>query len=187
MLLITSAVSSLELVIKRSKTDQLGAGATLEIPFGRKAATCPVRALRACLEVAGIVDGPVFREVDRHGNVAPARLSAQTVARVVKRRLRAAGFDPPPFSGTAFAPASPRKPAGATSPSTRSCGTLGTSARGSSRATCERRASGATPSPDTSAYRARTASVGRSFAPGTRNARRTAFPPRSSPRARGAL
>jgi site-specific recombinase XerD len=37
--------------------------------------------------------GPLFRAVDRHGNVSRERLSDQSVARVVKRALKAAGRD----------------------------------------------------------------------------------------------
>ena len=44
-------------------------------------------------------DGPLFRAVDRHGKVSEERLSDQTVARVVKRALRAAGRDAEKFAG----------------------------------------------------------------------------------------
>jgi hypothetical protein len=57
----------LEIVIAKSKGDQLGAGATVPIPHGRQSGTCPVRALQDWLSAAGIVDGPVFRAVDRLG------------------------------------------------------------------------------------------------------------------------
>jgi integrase len=85
--------------LRRSKTDQAGSGRVLGLPVGKRAATCPVRALKAWLEAAGIDDGPVFREVTRHGHVLAARLSAGTVARVVKGAAASIGLDPLRFSG----------------------------------------------------------------------------------------
>jgi site-specific recombinase XerD len=121
----------LVVTIRRSKTDQEGAGRKIGIPYGSHPQTCPVRALRAwklaatkalaekALKASSItsliykdgtreneaergpestalpgLDGPLFRAVDRHGNVSADRLTDQTVARVVKRALKAAGKDP---------------------------------------------------------------------------------------------
>lgn len=75
------------LTLRRSKRDQQGKGHHVGIVYGQDPLTCPVRALRAWLEQAGITGGPVFRSVDRHGNVAPRRLSPQAVALVVKRHM----------------------------------------------------------------------------------------------------
>jgi integrase len=52
--------------LRRSKTDQEGAGRTVGVPYGSKQATCPVRAWRAWLEVSGITEGHAFCPVDRH-------------------------------------------------------------------------------------------------------------------------
>lgn len=60
---------------------------------------CPVRALQDWLHAAGISDGPVFRPVDRHGNVAISALSATAVGEVVKRLAKAAGLNPKEFAG----------------------------------------------------------------------------------------
>ena len=84
--------------LRRSKTDQEGQGRTIGIPHGA-AATCPVNALRSWLQLADIDDGPIFRPVNRHGHIAPARLSAGAVAEVVKRSARAAGLDPANYAG----------------------------------------------------------------------------------------
>jgi hypothetical protein len=43
------------------------------LPFGSNPLTCPVRSLRAWLDVAAIASGPIFRSVDRHGNVSAQR------------------------------------------------------------------------------------------------------------------
>lgn len=88
----------LTIFLRRSKTDPEGRGRTVAVPRGSAAATCPVRALDAWLRRAGIVEGPVFRSVDRHGNVGGA-LDGRDVAVIVKRRVRAVGLDPRAFSG----------------------------------------------------------------------------------------
>lgn len=85
------------LQIRSSKTDQAGEGATLPIPRGGKLR--PVAALEAWLVAAGITEGPVFREIDRHGHVGSAALSDRSVARIVKKVLGAAGFDARLYSG----------------------------------------------------------------------------------------
>jgi integrase len=78
----------LHLVIRRSKTDQEGAGEVIGIPRCN-VETCG--ALRAWLDAAGISSGPVFRHVDRHGRLG-ATLSGHAVAVIVKRRAQAAGL-----------------------------------------------------------------------------------------------
>lgn len=85
--------------LRRSKTDQEGHGDTKAVPYGSDAETCPVRALRAWISTAGITDGPVFRPVDRHGNVAGSRLSGKAVALVVKRAAERAGLDHASYAG----------------------------------------------------------------------------------------
>ena len=58
----------------------------------RAAATpllCPVRAMEAWLRTADILDGPVFRKVDRWGNVEHRRLGTDAIRRIWQRRLRA--------------------------------------------------------------------------------------------------
>ena len=133
----------LVVTIRRSKTDQEGAGRKIGIPYGSHPQTCPVRAVDAWKEAARHAletaakkavfkaenDGrnpvlynkvgndqkvpdaagfgepepsakvvglsaatPLFRGVDRHGNVSAGRLSDQTVARVVKREVPGVTF-----------------------------------------------------------------------------------------------
>jgi site-specific recombinase XerD len=50
-------------------------------------------ALQEWLRAAGIVAGPVFCKVDRHGKVR-GQLTGQSVALIVKQRAAAAGLDP---------------------------------------------------------------------------------------------
>lgn len=85
--------------LRRSKTDQEGEGRKVGIPWGRHAETCPVQALTAWLEQAGITEGPLFRAVNRHGQVQAGRLSGSAVAEVVKRAALRAGLDPALYAG----------------------------------------------------------------------------------------
>ena len=89
----------LAITIRRSKTDQEGAGRLVGIPYGSTPATCPVRAVRRWIDQAGLEEGPVFRSVDRHGRMSTARLSGKAVGLVVKRAVAAIGLDPDEFGG----------------------------------------------------------------------------------------
>jgi len=84
--------------LRRSKTDQTGAGRKVGIPNGRTR-HCPVAALESWLTRSDIGDGPVFRPIDRHGRMSGDRLSGEAVSLVVKERLAAAGIDPAGYSG----------------------------------------------------------------------------------------
>ena len=91
-------VDGVVVTLRRSKTDQEGAGRIVGLPYGSDPATCPVRTLRRYIDAAGIVDGAVFRSIDRHGNVG-AMLSGHAVANIVKAHAAAAGLDVARFSG----------------------------------------------------------------------------------------
>jgi integrase len=86
------------IILRRSKTDQLGSGRTVSIPrvHGR---LCPVTALEKWLYISGIADGPLFRPVTKGGRAAEQRISAEAVARIIKKRTRAVGCDPGRYSG----------------------------------------------------------------------------------------
>ncbi|WEQ54363.1 site-specific integrase (plasmid) [Komagataeibacter nataicola] len=79
-----------------TKTDPEGRGVCIAIPEGRRIR--PVALLDAWLEAAGITDGAVFRDVVR-GQATAGPISDRTVARVVQRAARAAGYDPARFGG----------------------------------------------------------------------------------------
>jgi len=54
----------------------------------------PVEALKAWLAAARIEAGPVFRSIDRWGNLDGKALSAQTINAIVKKRAGLAGIEP---------------------------------------------------------------------------------------------
>jgi site-specific recombinase XerD len=96
---VQETADGLVVTIRRSKTDQDGQGRRIGLPYGSNPATCPVRALRAWYAASGITAGPLFRPINRHGQLQGRRLTAQSVALVVKRVAEAAGLDPARFSG----------------------------------------------------------------------------------------
>jgi site-specific recombinase XerD len=83
----------------RSKTDQEGQGRPVALPYGSDPRTCPVRALGAWLEQAGITAGPLFRAVDRHGLASDKALHADSVAYLVKRAAGRAGLETMEYAG----------------------------------------------------------------------------------------
>lgn len=84
--------------LRRSKTDQEGQGRDIAIPNVR-GRTCPNRSLQAWLQASGITTGALFRRVNRYDQLLPQRLTAQSVALIVKQRAKHAGFDPKALSG----------------------------------------------------------------------------------------
>jgi len=89
----------LTVTLRRSKTDQIGEGRKIGIPYGSNPETCPVRILQSWLEASGLAEGPVFRSINRHGQMLASRLGAADVARVVKKLVLRAGLDPARYAG----------------------------------------------------------------------------------------
>lgn len=87
---LTPDVRGLVVTLRQTKTDQLGEGRVVAIPFGAQG-LCPVAAAKAWLIATGIVDGPLLRSVDRHGRVG-ASLTSNAVDGIVQRAAAAAGL-----------------------------------------------------------------------------------------------
>jgi integrase len=96
---VTFVDEGARILLPRGKTDQEGQGRTVGIPFGTNPDTCPVRALKTWIGAAGITAGPVFRRVDRHGNVGADRLTGKSIAVTVKHYMGAIGKDAKAYSG----------------------------------------------------------------------------------------
>ncbi|MCO6417954.1 site-specific integrase [Siccirubricoccus sp. KC 17139] len=94
--------SGLRLLLPQSKTDQEGQGVELGITRGRRAETCPIRALEAWLEASACRFGPVFRKVDRWGNIEHRALGGDAVRDILRRRAAVAGITVP--SGERLSP-----------------------------------------------------------------------------------
>ncbi|MFZ6656542.1 site-specific integrase [Undibacterium sp. TJN19] len=83
--------TGLEILLKRSKTDQEGAGRTVFIPYA-KGNRCPVKALQGWLMLANITEGAMFRPVSRHDTVVSKKsLTPQSVALILKAAVRRVG------------------------------------------------------------------------------------------------
>ena len=95
---IEPARQGIVITLRRSKTDQMGEGRKIGVPFGRTR-WCPVKHLTDWLDHTGTEAGPIFRSIERHGHIAEQRLSGEAVGIIVKQRAKAAGFDPDAYSG----------------------------------------------------------------------------------------
>lgn len=82
----------IEVTVRRSKTDQMGEGAVVPVPYGSHRETCPVRATGDWLEVSGLDDGPLLWAISRDGALLQ-RMSEQSISRVVSRAAKRAGLD----------------------------------------------------------------------------------------------
>jgi site-specific recombinase XerD len=78
--------------VRRSKTDQEGAGRDVGLPFGACQETCPVHALRRWLDSARITDGPIFRSVGRYGHVSRRGLHRDSIGKLLKRAAGRTGM-----------------------------------------------------------------------------------------------
>lgn len=85
--------------IEKSKTDQEAVGQVIAIPARPESPYCPVQALDDWLTVAEITSGALFRRMFRGDVVGRQRLSAQSVALVVKEYAGRVGLDYAQFSG----------------------------------------------------------------------------------------
>ncbi|MGY1780046.1 site-specific integrase [Geodermatophilus sp. SYSU D01036] len=86
----------LDVLLRYSKTDQEGAGETLALAPGVRAATCPVRAVRAwqaALAEQGVTSGPLFRSVGkgRTPRLGAGALTTRSVDLVLERAAERAG------------------------------------------------------------------------------------------------
>lgn len=64
--------------------------------------TCAVTAAETWLDASGISAGPLFRSINRHGQLGERRLSDKAVALVVKRAAEEAGLDPARYAANSL-------------------------------------------------------------------------------------
>ena len=67
---------------------QLGVERTVTVRRGASLGACPVQALKNWMEATDSRFGPVFRKVDRWGNVEHRRLGTDAIRRILARRGR---------------------------------------------------------------------------------------------------
>lgn len=96
---LTFVPDGVAVLVRFSKTDQEGEGATYGVPYADDTAKCPVRALEAWMTGACITSGPVFRPLLPSGAVSEERLADRAVARIVQKLAARAGIDPARVAG----------------------------------------------------------------------------------------
>lgn len=95
----------LVITIRRSKTDQAGAGQKIAVPR-LQSEFCPIRHLDKWLALSQISSGPIFCSVNNGGKNAffykleqPVRLSKKSVALIIKKAVKRIGLNPEYYSG----------------------------------------------------------------------------------------
>ncbi|MEK4510131.1 site-specific integrase [Paenibacillus sp. FSL K6-2524] len=79
--------------MRKSITNQKKAGETVVIPYGVCRNTCPVKAVQDWIKNSGIKMGPLFRSINRHGQMYVNRLSDKAISLILKEYVKAAGFN----------------------------------------------------------------------------------------------
>ncbi len=80
------------ITLPRSKTDQQGEGIVKAIPFG-EGPCCPASALRAWLAAAGIASGPLFRPINKWGQLGASALGEGSVNTILETCATLAQLD----------------------------------------------------------------------------------------------
>ena len=84
--------SGIEILIPKSKTDQLNEGEYCAIPNGNEQ-LCAVRALKGWIECANITDGFVFRRINRGNKIGALNITSDAVNDILKKQTLAAGIE----------------------------------------------------------------------------------------------
>jgi integrase len=90
---LTFCKEGLRIAIRRSKTDQEGAGAEIAVPYVANKSLCAVRALRRWIDGAAITAGPVFRTFSLQKQLSDRALDGQDVANLVQKLARNARLE----------------------------------------------------------------------------------------------
>lgn len=89
--------SKLMINIRQSKTDQQNIGQNVAVIDGKTIR--PIQHLYRWLEASGIRTGYVFQTLQRGGKASGRPMDSGDIARIVKRYVRKAGFEPSEYSG----------------------------------------------------------------------------------------
>lgn len=72
-----------EILIPRSKSDQLGKGNICAIPYGNQT-LCAVSALKKWLEIHSDLDGPIFKRINKSGVIASLGIAPNHINLIIK-------------------------------------------------------------------------------------------------------
>jgi site-specific recombinase XerD len=85
----------LVLNIRKEKQDQASRGRYIGLPFGKRAATCPVRTLAAWMKHRGTAPGALFTRVPCDGRP----ILGEAIGRMIKASVRLIGLDSSEYCG----------------------------------------------------------------------------------------
>jgi hypothetical protein len=83
------AVRGMTMFLPRTKSDRAQAGTTFKAPALSR--LCPVTAYEAWIATSGLTEGPVFRRIDRWGNISGDGLHAGSFVPLLRALFRTAG------------------------------------------------------------------------------------------------
>lgn len=94
---ITAHEHGIDILLRKSKTDQTGKGLVVSIPFafGDK---CPVKAIAKWCELSGIESGYLFRSVSHSEVIGSTRLDVGSICRIIKHAVALSGRDASAYS-----------------------------------------------------------------------------------------
>jgi integrase len=81
-----------EILIPKSKTDQLNTGQFCAIPNGNEQ-LCAVHTLKTWLDATNIKEGFVFRRIHRGNNISELPITSDSVSVLLKKHAKAAGIE----------------------------------------------------------------------------------------------
>lgn len=90
------AGGGMQLYLPQSKGDRQGRGVTHRMPALKR--LCPVQAYLEWITVAGIARGPVFRKLDRWGNLGEEALNSGSLIALLRRIFAGAGLPAETYS-----------------------------------------------------------------------------------------
>lgn len=82
----------IEILIPKSKTDQLHEGQYCAIPYGNKQ-LCAVRALQTWLSISHIDSGYIFRRIVRGNKISDQHITPEAVNNILKKHAHSAGIE----------------------------------------------------------------------------------------------
>lgn len=86
------------ITIERSKTDQEGQGRKIGVPFAH-GEVCPVLTTQQYIKASALTLGPLFRPMKSKTHLGTSRLTATSIAIIIKLKAELAGYNPSLFSG----------------------------------------------------------------------------------------